>query len=719
MNTSYGKLWIFLLPLTLIGCGSNTKDFHPPFYTSTQFPLTAPTLPYVSSEVMEIEYPNDLVFEPGTQNAFVLTWTGKVYYVTNFDDVGESSMQSLDISSRISNSIVSGGDRGEEGAFSIVLDPNFNINHYVYISYAGASTIKTVIERFTYDPMTHLIDPDSDETVMTITGNGQRIHKGGHMLFDTNGYLLIATGDGGTFEDEANNAQNLNSLKGKILRIDVSSLPYTSPSTNPFFGQANAQDEIYAYGLRHPWRMTIDPITHRIWAGEVGFQTYEEINLIEKGKNYGWPKYEGATFELRSDVDLDAPHAKPIIDFGREDTDWNCIVGGEFYYGSEFDDLYGKYIFADCNTGAVNAFRYNFENKVVAYNQPISDVPSIVSSIKIHGNDIYFLSFSAGGKIYKLRPSSSNLTFDDVPQKLSDTKLFTNVASLEPASFLQEYEVISPLWSDAADKIRWISLPKGTKIQFNKKDPWIFPVGTTLVKHFEVTTNGETRRLETRVIFRHNENWVGYSYEWNEAQDEAFLNKESRTENLTIGGEEFKWFYPNSQACNNCHTNVSGFVLGVSTVQLNKNSRWKLNDTTYDNQLETWKAAKLFSNDVPPAKDLDALTALDDSTADLQKVIKSYFHSNCSHCHQPDGPTPTNLDMRYKTSLEDMNIVNVDPSRDDFGRSNPKIVKPGDIDNSILWIRLNSTKATRMPALGTKKNYDAMFEKIKSWITQL
>lgn len=710
--------YFVIFALMFVGCGPGYKDFKAPFYTSTAFPSTAPSFPYEAEKVMDIESPSELVFVPATQNAFVITWLGRIFYIENFGEDGQVITESMDFTAKVSNSITSGEDRREEGAFSIVLDPNFAINGYIYISYASSAAIQTIFERYTFNSGTKLIDEASVMNVLTVDVE-ERIHKGGHMLFDAENYLVIGTGDGGTDFDSANNAQNLDSLKGKILRVDVSSLPYLIPPTNPFVGDAGVKEEIFAYGFRHPWRFSINPVTQELWVGDVGSNVFEELDIVKSGKNYGWPRYEGFNYIVREDVSITG-HAKPIAEFERTDSDTNCIIGGEFYYGATLGDIYGKYLFEDCRSGLISAVDYDDVGKTVVSIEPLAYFPSTISSMKVHNNDVYILSFDQAGAIYKLNKTNADITFQDVPQKLSKTGLFKDVKTLEPEDFLQEYEVISPLWSDGAEKYRWIALPKGERIHFDENDPWTFPKGTILVKHFEIKNNQGTKRLETRVMFRHNSRWQGYSYAWNEDQTEAYLTVNSHTDTVTFGDDTLEWYFPDSQTCVRCHTEVSGTILGVGTLQINKKSNWKYKSGYYSNQLKVWDLAGLFSNNLPDTNSMSSLAAVDASGRSSTDIVKSYLHSNCSHCHQPGGPTVLNMDLRYKIPLQDMNIVNVVPSTEDFGLSSPHIVEPGNPDDSTLWIRINNTsKGKRMPPLSTAKDYDEMFEKIREWIENL
>jgi glucose/arabinose dehydrogenase len=243
-------------------------------------------------------------------------------------------------------------------------------------------------------------DPASEEELLRIE-HPYWNHDGGTVAFGPDGYLYIAVGDGGAANDPHDHGQNLSTLLGAILRIDVDrkddGKPYAIPKDNPFVGRAEARPEIYAYGLRNVWRMAFDRKTGRLWAGEVGQNLFEEINLIEKGGNYGWKIREALhpfTAEgIAPRKDLIEPIWEYHHDVGKS------ITGGTVYRGKALPLLEGAYLYGDYLTNRLWALRYDEGKKRVVANQPIQD-PGIpmLSFGEDEMGEVYFLTVSATGR---------------------------------------------------------------------------------------------------------------------------------------------------------------------------------------------------------------------------------------------------------------------------------------------------------------------------------
>ncbi|MCI0527719.1 MAG: PQQ-dependent sugar dehydrogenase, partial [Nitrospira sp.] len=234
---------------------------------------------------LDLQHPGD-----GTDRIFIVTQPGIIYAFNNSADV-TSAKVFLDISDRVIS-----GD--ELGLLGLAFHPNYESNGYFYVNYTTPNPLRSIIARYRVSS----IDPDvadkNSELILLQINQPFSNHNGGQLAFGPDGYLYIALGDGGSGGDPQDNAQNRSVLLGKILRIDVNtpsdSPSYVIPRDNPFAGNTSGfKEEIYAYGLRNPWRFSFDLITGRLWAGDVGQGLWEEIDLIEKGKNYGWRMMEG------------------------------------------------------------------------------------------------------------------------------------------------------------------------------------------------------------------------------------------------------------------------------------------------------------------------------------------------------------------------------------------------------------------------------------------
>jgi glucose/arabinose dehydrogenase len=225
-------------------------------------------------------------------------------------------------------------------------------------------------------------------------------HNGGQIVFGPDGMLYIGLGDGGSGNDPENNGQNLGTLLGSLLRIDVSGDAHSIPPDNPFVGRQGARAEIWAYGLRNPWRFSFDSVTGDLWLADVGQNTREEVNVITRGGNYGWRIMEGA--ECRgggTNCDMSGLQP-PIIDYAT--AGGNCSVTGGFVYrGSAIGALQGAYVYADYCSGRIWALRT--EGFVRSDHRQIGDAPFRISSFAQDGNgDLYVLEHANAGGIYKL-----------------------------------------------------------------------------------------------------------------------------------------------------------------------------------------------------------------------------------------------------------------------------------------------------------------------------
>jgi len=295
----------------------------------------------------------------------------------------------------------------------------------------------------------------------------------------------------------------------------------------------------------------------------------------------------------------------------------------------------------------------------------------------------------------------------EVPSTISASGLYSDMTTLTVAPGIVSYDVNSPLWSDGAWKERFIALPGEARIDFSPNGNWSFPPNTVLVKNFyleERLGRPETRSLiETRFLVRHAEDdgWSGFSYKWDFDGQDAVLLKREETEAYFVfddkaagGLREHLHFFPNRTQCDQCHTGAAGFVLGVTTAQLNRQKDGIP-------QLAAMNQAGLFSNDIAldklPAK-VDPL----DEDADLQLRARSYLAANCSHCHRPGAVDKADIDLRFETSLELTRTVNRVPTLAAFDLVEPRLIKPADPANSSLLQRTQALDSGRMPPLASE-----------------
>lgn len=283
----------------------------------------------------------------GDGRLFIVQKSGYIYVC---DSAGnKNATPFLDIHTKVKTS-------SERGLLGLAFAPDYFISGYFFIYYSPLGTDSNVIARYRVDPSNpDLADVNSEQFVLKIPHPDYDNHDGGCLRFGTDGYLYAGTGDGGSAWDPDNNGQNRMSFLGKILRLDVSvDSGYAVPPDNPFVGNATFAPEVWALGMRNPWRFSFDRLTHDLWIGDVGQGTWEEVDLITApdtgGQNYGWDCYEGLAANETVHCDSAGDLTWPIHVYQHSGGDCS-ITGGFVYRGAQFKNFYGKYIFVDYCSG--------------------------------------------------------------------------------------------------------------------------------------------------------------------------------------------------------------------------------------------------------------------------------------------------------------------------------------------------------------------------------
>ncbi len=325
---------------------------------------------------------------------FVTEQSGLIHAFRNSDDVDTSTIF-LDIRNRVST------NHNEEGLLGIAFDPLYADNGQFYLYYSASLPRRSIVSRFNAEPDNYMrADPTSEVIILEIPqpfGN----HNGGQLAFGPDGYLYIGVGDGGSGGDPLSHGQNLATMLGAILRIRVDGTshdtPYLIPKDNPFLDIEHAQGEIWAHGLRNPWRFSFDEKTGQLWLGDVGQSKSEEINLIDKGGNYGWAEMEGSTCYPAQNECTKADFHAPITEYGRSE---GCtIIGGFVYRGAQIADLKGYYVYSDYCSGKIWAIKY--ESGHAGYKHLLYETNLSVTSFgQDRQNGLYVLSRNSG--IYRL-----------------------------------------------------------------------------------------------------------------------------------------------------------------------------------------------------------------------------------------------------------------------------------------------------------------------------
>jgi glucose/arabinose dehydrogenase len=386
---------VFLIVSMMAGCLPDPDDdpFTPPDNDNGESLVEAfPELTF--TRPLDLQHAGD-----GSDRIFVVEQRGVISVFENDPEVTEKETF-LDIRNRVDDSA------NEMGLLGLAFHPDFESNGYFYVNYTSSSPVRrTLISRFQVSGSdANQADPDSELEILTFEqprGN----HNGGQIAFGPDGYLYIASGDGGGSGDPDDNAQDLTNLLGAILRIDVdiqdNGNRYGVPSDNPFVNnQDGHREEIYAWGLRNPWRFSFDFETGRLWAGDVGQSDWEVIHIIENGLNYGWNIIEGShCYPIGSNCDTDGLEM-PVYEYpwGESDTG-RSVTGGYVYYGQNLPELTGHYIYGDFISGRIWALEHSdLENPV---NSELAHADFQISSFGTdqHG-ELYICGFD--GKIYQL-----------------------------------------------------------------------------------------------------------------------------------------------------------------------------------------------------------------------------------------------------------------------------------------------------------------------------
>ena len=591
---------------------------------------------------------------------------------------------------------------GELGLLGLAFHPQFASNRRAFISYTyGSSPVRSRVSEITALDGGQF-DPLSERVVMEIE-QPYRNHNGGMIAFGPDRLLYIAMGDGGSARDPLNHGQNTLTPLGAILRVDVDNEePYTIPQDNPF-----AQDtsrglpELYAWGLRNPWKMSFDLKSGELWAGDVGQGAQEEVNLIELGGNYGWKVREGELChgdhpECETRLDLIAPRAV----YGRDEG--KSITGGYVYHGAAIPSLQGRYLYGDFVSGTIWSLGYD---AVTGEARDEVLLPSTGLAISSFAQDrasgeVFVIDMAPGAGepgVYRIAPQQNAPESPgrlDLPALLSETGCVDPREHKEPAAGLIPYAPKAPFWSDGATKQRFIALPDGEVIERDVASGALkFPPGTVLVKHFD----RDGKRVETRLFARHEDGvWAGYTYAWRADQSDAELLKAGELRGDAAGTGE-PWRYPSRAQCLSCHNAAAGHVLGFDLLQL---AERPLDYTEgRGDQLRTLDHLGLFSPPLlDPIEEMPALVDPFDESADLSKRARAYLHTNCASCHLPEGPARGELDLRALVPLAQTGGCDEAPLLDTLGLDEARLIAPGEAARSVLWQRMVRDDVRRMPS---------------------
>jgi len=708
------------------------------------------------------------VWPGGSAELLVAEMDGRFFRVDD-SDFATSREQVLDLRDRAWYMNWNAGDPQTKhgGVMSCAFHPRFGLGEgsdFLFVFYLhhplgdpdAPPPFYQRLSRFEWSDSSQTFDPASERILIqqydTVKG-----HEGGGIAFGGDGFLYLALGDEGTNASGATaHSQTIDDrARSGVWRIDVDeqgppvSHPirrqpqrahpshesftqhYFIPEDNPWNDTGGAVlEEFYALGLREPHRMSYDAVEDCFWIGDVGAGKMEEVNRMDQaGLNFQWNYLEGTSEGYRDPpqpiLGIETP---PVHEY--DHSVGNCIIGGHVYRGQDLPELQGKYVFGD--NGNQQLFTLSWDDSGNSSVELLGQArPGIIwsgiSSFAVDSRgELLVLQMGAGqpggGQVGRIRPAGSSSVEEwQYPEFLSGTGLFTDLATLDPTPGLIPYEVNAPLWSDGMSKRRWVMIPNDgvpsepdERLGYDPLGAWEFPVGTVFVKHFERPDDG--RFIETRVMVHGSDGWGGVTYRWLPDGSDAERLEDGAIEPMTLDGEGFDYAYPSRLQCLQCHAESTGSVLGFRSHQLDRDALYPNGREAH--QLESFSAAGLLDAVLKEEDFDDTLRAvdLDDAAATPELRIRSYLDSNCAHCHQPGGSSRAFFDARLGTPLTNQSLV-CGPVIEDLGLPAPAVVKPGSLENSSLFQRLNSIdECCRMPPIGKGRVHLDAVTQIADWI---
>jgi glucose/arabinose dehydrogenase len=772
-----------LLPLLLaFGTGVQTAEcqlarqanttlaFPPDLPSATGYTLTN------ALGALTFSSPIDVASPPGVTNRLFVVERNNGIQMVNLDTTSKSTFLNITaLLAALPSPTPTLDTGGECGLLSVAFHPNYNQNGYYYIFHSltinsqrhervarlrasgtpGNYNAATTTDNSSYTPLITQRDEASN-------------HNGGDLAFGPDGYLYVSLGDEGNQDDSFDNARRIaKDFFGGILRLDVDLKPenlvpnahvqsnsttyasavhagtYKVPADNPWvnlpadingnstyngftFPKSSVRTELWAIGCRNPWRINFDPPTGRLFVGDVGQNTWEEIDIVTSGFNGGWSWREGLHSHTPQPPVAEpagfAPNA-PIYEYqhGSGNFQGNSVTGGIVYRGTPLPELFGAYICADYVSGNIWALRPN--SPLWTAQRLGSDTEIVAIGTDPRNGDALFCDFNGGTGMVK-RLARSGTTGTPPPATLSAAGIFSDLTNLTPQQGIVPYEPNVTFWTDYAQKQRWFSIKNLTDtVGFNADGNWALPTGMVWIKHFDIDLErgnpATRRRLETRVLVRTATDIYGVTYQWNNIQsgaqtDATLVAEDGLTFPIPGSNPAQTWRYPSRSECKVCHTSVGGFALSFNTRQMNRSHDYGLQT---QNQISALSAAGYFSAPVSNAANLPALARADDPTSSLEWKVRSYLSANCSQCHQPSGAALGNWDARPTTPTDAAGLIN-GALVNNFGDSANRFIVPGNLVNSMLLKRVQGAGVPRMPPLDTNQRDLTSEQLITDWINQ-
>jgi glucose/arabinose dehydrogenase len=673
---------------------------------------------------LTIKQPLSLTPEPGTDRLFVLQhlqyWAGPGRLLAVRDDQGATEAETLLEIDGL--------------AVGLAFHPDYEHNGYLFVGLNGPLKGRrtTQVVRYTVDRQApHRIDPASKRLIIEWPSDG---HNGGDLAFGNDGYLYVSSGDGSSDSDGFLTGQTLDDLLGGVLRIDVDQADpgrnYGVPKDNPFVDRPGARPELWAYGLRNPWRLSYDRESGQLWVGNNGQDLWEQAFLIRKGGNYGWSLTEGShVFQANRQSGPD-PISPPAAEHPHSEA--RSLTGGRVYRGTRLPGLVGAYVYGDWSTGRVWGIKH--DGTRVVWHTELVDTPFNITGFGTdRAGELYVIDQGSG--FYRLEPTTeADRPSRPFPTRLSETGLFASVADHTPHPAALPFDVSAPQWADGATMERFAALSGLERVeqkpQPNAGGAWTLPDGSVVVQTLSldlVDAAGKParKRVETRLLARQQREWTGYSYRWNAEQTDAELVRSSGdAEAFEVadptapgGRREQVWRFPARTECLVCHSRAAGFVLGFTPLQLDRDRDY---GGTVDNQLRTLEHIGVFQGALPRRRDdRPRLVDPSEARAPLEARVRSYLHVNCSTCHVKEGGGNALMELGLTTPLGKTRLIDEVPLHNRFDLADARLVAPGSPERSVLYQRVSRRGNGQMPPLVSTEVDRKAVDMIADWIRSL
>ncbi len=683
-------------------------------------------LPFVNQRVFEqvkLQNPTEMIRQPKSDRWVVLQMNGKVV------SFSKSANHDVNVAMDLKN----GGPCFR--AYGIVFHPEFPAQPYCYLAYSAEKKKAdgTRLSRFTVtDPVRLSIDRGSEKVLARWSSVD---HCGGSLHFgpDRNLYFSVGDGQKPNPPDPQGTGQDISDLQASIHRIDVDQttgqLPYRIPPDNPFVNVAGARGEVWAFGLRNPWKMAFHPKTGELWTGDVGWEMKEMVYRIDRGANYGWSVLEGTQLIKLNGARHAVPITPPILEY--DHTEGRSITGGYFWQSDRIPELKDAYIYGDYVSGKIWGLKH--DGKKITWQRELTKTPIQIICFALD-DDGAVLTVGFDGSIHRLarNPTEDNQANTKFPKRLSQTGLFHSVVDQTPSPGVIPYSINAHHWADHTTSEQWFGLVGDTQLGIHENNIYDlgqvagyfnFPRGSVFAKTVSYQTDmsdpNSKRHLETQVLHRLDLDWRAYNYIWNEDQTDAILQDnvavyqelEIKDPKVVGGVRKQTWLHASRDQCMLCHIWRAGSVNGFRVEQLNRQHK----DESI-NQLEKFEATGLV--DVKLNRSKPAVSPTDES-ASISDRARRYLDLNCAHCHMRGGGGSAPFVLQASLPDDKINLIGTESLQGDFGIDHALTVSPGHPSKSTLLYRMAKSGPGKMPKFGTQLVDEKGVKLIHDWIASM